>query len=137
MPSLLVILSGANRSDSGGLRSRRMTSSKKGFNRARKPRRYKPAFTLMAKLAVLLILAVLPSLALAGPIFPTRGFLVHPQWYGKTDTTAIFDHAGYWAQVQRGFGSDSDRWGWSVSMGAIWDFALWGGDKSLFALAGM
>ena len=75
--------------------------------------------------------------AIAGPIFPTRGFLLHPQWHGKTDTTSTFDHAGYWAQVQRGFGSDSDRWGWDITMGAIWEFARWGGDKSLLAYTGM
>ncbi len=75
--------------------------------------------------------------AFAGPIFPTRGFLLNPKWYAKTDTTSVFDHAGYWAQVQRGFGSDSDRWGWSVSMGAIWEFARWDGDKSLLGYTGM
>src|SRR5207249_2000646 len=47
------------------------------------------------------------------------------------------DRAGYWAQLHRGFGSDSDRWGWSVSMGAIWEFARFGGNRSLFAITGM
>lgn len=75
--------------------------------------------------------------ALAGPVFPTRGFLISPRWTGKVDTTSVFDHAGYWAGVQRGFGSDSDRWGWSISMGAVWEFARWGGNKSLIALTGM
>jgi hypothetical protein len=85
----------------------------------------------------LLVFIVLPAIVFAGPIFPTRGFLVHPTLYGQTDTTAVFDHAGYWAQVQRGFGSDSDRWGWSISIGALWEFARYGGNKSLFALTGM
>ena len=75
--------------------------------------------------------------AIAGPIFPTRGFLMQPRWYGKTDTNSIFDHAGYWAELQRGFNSDSDRWGWSVMMGAIFEFARWQGDKSLFGFTGM
>jgi len=84
-----------------------------------------------------LLLTLLPLAAHAGPVFPTRGFLVHPKWYGATDTTAVFDRAGYWGQLQRGFGSDSDRWGWSISMGAIWEFARYGGNKSLFAITGM
>ncbi len=84
-----------------------------------------------------LICLAFASVAAAGPIFPTRGFLLDPRWTGKTDTSSIFDHASYWAEVQRGFGSDSDRWAWSVSMGAIWEFARWGGDKSLFAFTGM
>jgi hypothetical protein len=91
----------------------------------------------MIKRLAVLLLTLLPLAAHAGPIFPTRGFLVHPKWYGVTDTTAVFDHGGYWAQLQRGFGSDSDRWGWSISMGATWEFARYGGNKSLFALTGM
>ncbi len=75
--------------------------------------------------------------AFAGPIFPTRGFLLDPKWTGKTDTTSIFDHASYWAEVQHGFNSDSDRWAWSVSMGGIWEFARWSGERSLFAFTGM
>jgi hypothetical protein len=90
------------------------------------------------------------STAVAGPAFPTRGFLIAPKWDtaalgtivpkpGRTaaDTTSVFDHAGYWAQVQRGFGSDSDRWGWSVTMGGIFEFARWSGNKSLFGFTGM
>ncbi len=84
-----------------------------------------------------LLLLAFCHAASAGPIFPTRGFLLEPKWTGKTDTNSIFDHAGYWAEVQRGFGSDSDRWAWAISMGAIWEFARWGGDKSLFAFTGM
>lgn len=75
--------------------------------------------------------------ATAGPVFPTRGFLLQPKWYPKTDTTSIFDHGGYWASVQRGLGSDSDRWGWDISMGAAFEFARWSGNKSLFGFSGM
>jgi hypothetical protein len=88
------------------------------------------------KLLITSLLLILASTASAGPIFPTRGFLLHPKWYARTDTTSVFDHAGYFAEVQRGFGSDSDRWGWSVTMGAAFEFARWGGDKSLFGFAG-
>jgi hypothetical protein len=83
------------------------------------------------------------SSAVAGPIFPTRGFLIDPKWDTTAadrimgDTTSVFDHSGYWAQVQRGIGSDSDRWGWSVSMGAIFEIARWNGNKSLFGFTGM
>ncbi len=91
----------------------------------------------MKKTLLVPLFLIVSHAAIAGPIFPTRGFLLDPQWTGKTDTTSIFDHASYWAEVQRGFGSDSDRWAWSVSMGAIWEFARWGGDKSLFAFTGM
>ncbi|MDP4200074.1 MAG: hypothetical protein Q8922_06345 [Bacteroidota bacterium] len=76
------------------------------------------------------------SKTFAGPIFPTRGFLLQPKWYQKTDTTSMFDHGGYWASLQRGLGSDSDRWGWDISMGAAWEFARWSGNKSLFGFAG-
>ena len=102
---------------------------------------------------VFLLLARMPfalSIAVAGPIFPARGFLLDPKWdtsalgtivpkAGRAiaDTTSVFDHGGYWAQVQRGFGSDSDRWGWSVTMGAIFEFARWGENKSLFGFTGM
>jgi hypothetical protein len=89
------------------------------------------------KILLVSLFLIVSRSAIAGPIFPTRGFLLDPKWTGKTDTTSIFDHAGYWAEVQRGFGSDSDRWAWSVSMGAIWEFARWGGDKSLFGFTGM
>ena len=81
--------------------------------------------------------------ATAGPIFPSRGFLLSPKWDTSAtdrmigDTTSVFDHAGYWAQVQRGIGSDSDRWGWSVTMGAIFEIARWDGNKSLSGFTGM
>jgi hypothetical protein len=84
-----------------------------------------------------LILVTIASSAIAGPVFPTRGFLISPRWTGKVDTTPVFDHASYFAELQRGIGSDSDRWGWSISMGAIWEFARWGGNKSLIAFSGM
>ena len=88
-------------------------------------------------LTLILLFVIVSTTAFAGPIFPTRGFLMQPRWYGKTDTNSVFDHAGYWAQVQRGFNSDSDRWGWSIMMGAIFEFARWNGDKSLFGFTGM
>ncbi|SRR5579883_708237 len=92
----------------------------------------------MRKILLAFIFSLFPlSLAVAGPIFPTRGFLLHPKWSAPTDTTAVFDHGGYWAQVQRGFDSDSDRWGWSVMMGAMWEFARWSGNKSLIGFTGM
>ena len=92
----------------------------------------------MMKKFLFVLALLLPSLSvLAGPIFPTRGFLLQPKWFGKSDTTSIFDHDGYWAQIQRGFGSDSDRWGWSIMMGAAFEFARYGGNKSLFGFTGM
>jgi hypothetical protein len=91
----------------------------------------------MKKILLISLFLMITHAAIAGPIFPTRGFLLDPKWTGKTDSTSIFDHASYWAEVQHGFNSDSDRWGWSVSMGAIWEFARWGGDQSLFAFTGL
>src|ERR1044071_7564096 len=91
----------------------------------------------MRFLVPLALLVLYVPFAAAGPVFPTRGFLISPRWTGKVDTTSVFDHASYWAEVQRGLGSDSDRWGWSISMGAIWEFARWGGNKSLLAFTGM
>ncbi len=92
---------------------------------------------MFRKFLFILLFTCWSSVSFAGPIFPTRGFLLHPKWFGKADTTSIFDHDGYWAQVQRGFGSDSDRWGWSITTGAAFEFARYGGDKSLFGFAGM
>ncbi|HEY3876878.1 MAG TPA: hypothetical protein VGM92_15535, partial [Candidatus Kapabacteria bacterium] len=91
----------------------------------------------MKILLVLLFILTIASSALAGPVFPTRGFLLDPKWTGKVDTNSAFDHAAYFAELQRGFGSDSDRWAWSVTMGAAWEFARWGGNKSLLAFTGM
>jgi hypothetical protein len=91
----------------------------------------------MKLLVPVFLLTLFSVAAFAGPIFPTRSFLMQPRWDAKTDTNSIFDHASYWAQLQRGFNSDSDRWGWSVSMGAIFEFARWHGNESLFGFTGM
>jgi len=83
------------------------------------------------------LLLIIPLEVRAGPVWPTRSFLVQPTWDGHADTTSLFGHGGYWAQVQRGFGSDSARWAWDITMGAIFEFARWNGDKSLFGFSGM
>ncbi len=77
------------------------------------------------------------SHSVAGPIFPTRGILLAPKWYEKTDTNSTLDHAGFWATIARGIGSDEDRFGWSVTTGAVIEFARWSGTSSLFAFGGM
>jgi hypothetical protein len=91
---------------------------------------------MLKKIAIILSFSLYALTATAGPIVPTRGFLMQPRWDRKTDTTTVFDRAGYWAQVQRGFGSDSDRWGWSATMGAIFEIARWQGNKSLVGFTG-
>ena len=89
------------------------------------------------KYLLALIFSLFPIVTFAGPVWPTRGFLMQPKWTGKVDTNSVFDHGGYWANVARGFNSDSDRWAWDISMGAIFEFARWGDDKALVAFTGM
>ncbi len=90
------------------------------------------------KLYIFLTLAIFVTIpAMAGPIIPTRGFLIAPAWSSQTDTTSILGHGSYWAQVQRGLKSDSERWAWEITMGAIFEIARWNGNRSLFAFTGM
>jgi hypothetical protein len=85
-------------------------------------------------LLVIALLAAISQPLLAGPIFPSRGFLMHPRWDGP-DSTIIFGHSGFYSGITRGLGSDSDRWGWTIQIGAILEFARWDGNKSLFAFS--
>ena len=85
-----------------------------------------------------ILLTVNAAVAAAGPVFPTRGFLIEPAWSSHSDTVALLGEAGYWAQVQRGFASDSERWAWDITMGAIFEIARWNSDRaSLLAFSGM
>ncbi len=64
----------------------------------------------------------------AGPIFPSRSIILAPQFRSPLDTTkgALFlRQQGIWGNLARGFGSENNRQGWSISTGGILQFVEW------------
>jgi len=94
------------------------------------------------KRASILVLAFLScfvplSSSVAGPIFITRGLLIHPV-YGEypADSGGFLAHIGMWGGVQKGLGSEGDRFGWLLDVGAA--IELWRWERSsLLAISGM
>lgn len=71
---------------------------------------------------------LLASVSLAGPIVPSRSFILAPQMRDLKDTTKGVKYLrqnGLWGNLARGFKSTDDRFAWSVSFGGIIGFAEW------------
>lgn len=71
---------------------------------------------------------LLASASLAGPIVPSRSFMLAPKMREVTDTTKgvkFLRQNGLWGNLARGFKSTDDRFAWSVSFGGIIGFAEW------------
>jgi hypothetical protein len=71
---------------------------------------------------------LLASAALAGPIVPSRSFILAPKMREKTDTTKGVKYLrqnGLWGNLARGYKSEGERFAWSVSFGGIIQFAEW------------
>lgn len=71
---------------------------------------------------------VLASVSLAGPIVPSRSFILAPKMRDLKDTTKGVKYLrqnGLWGNLARGFQSTDDRFAWSVSFGGIIGFAEW------------
>jgi hypothetical protein len=80
---------------------------------------------------------LLASASLAGPIVPSRSFILAPKMREVTDTTKgvkFLRQNGLWGNLARGFKSTDDRFAWSVSFGGIIGFAEW--DNSSLYLQG-
>jgi hypothetical protein len=93
----------------------------------------------MKTLAIILVISLLAvHSATAGPVFPTRGILIHPRWgNSKADTTEFLGAMGGWGSVYHGFNSTGDEFGWSIDLGALFEIARWGEHGSLLALTDM
>lgn len=64
----------------------------------------------------------------AGPIVPSRSFILAPKMREVTDTTKgvkFLRQNGLWGNLARGFKSTDDRFAWGVSFGGIIGFAEW------------
>jgi hypothetical protein len=75
-----------------------------------------------------LFLLLLASASLAGPIVPSRSFILAPKMREKADTTKgvkFLRQNGLWGNLARGYGSTDERYAWSVSFGGIIQFAEW------------
>jgi hypothetical protein len=73
----------------------------------------------------------------AGPIFITRGILIHPIYTPSvTDTGGFLTRTGMWGGVQRGLGSTEERFGWLLDVGAAVELYQWQ-SSSLLAVSGM
>jgi len=71
---------------------------------------------------------LISSASLAGPIVPSRSFILAPKMREKTDTTKgvkFLRQNGLWGNLARGFKSTDDRFAWSVSFGGIIGFTEW------------
>jgi hypothetical protein len=77
------------------------------------------------------------SSAQAGPIFITRGLLIHPIYTPTAaDTGGFLARTSMWGGVQKGFGSEGDRFGWLLDVGAAIEIWQWE-NSSLLAVSGM
>lgn len=93
---------------------------------------------ILGILALGCLTSLMSSNAAAGPIFLTRGVLQHPLYSrSPTDTGSFLPHVGMWGGVMRGIGSEEDRFGWLLQIGAIIEIARWGEGNSLLAISGM
>lgn len=71
---------------------------------------------------------LIASASLAGPIVPSRSFILAPKMREKTDTTKGVKYLrqnGLWGNLARGYSSTDERYAWSVSFGGIIQFAEW------------
>lgn len=91
---------------------------------------------------LLLVLGFLASFlpqnkAIAGPIFITRGLLIHPAYTpSQADTGGFLTRTSMWGGVQRGLGSAEERFGWLLDLGAVVELYQWE-HSSLLAISGM
>ncbi len=75
--------------------------------------------------------------AQAGPIFITRGILIHPVYTpSAADTGGFLTRTAIWGGVQRGLGSTEERFGWLLDVGAAVELYQWQ-NSSLLAVSGM
>jgi hypothetical protein len=89
-------------------------------------------------LIVISILSFHNTICVAGPISPSRGILIRPNWEtGTSDTTETLGEIGTWGSVYHGFKSANDEFGWSIDIGALIEFARWGESSSLIAVTDM
>jgi hypothetical protein len=75
--------------------------------------------------------------AFAGPIFPSRSFIFAPRFRDTKDTVKgvkFLREQGIWGDLSRGFGSEGERYAWSISTGGLIQFAEW--DNSYLSLVG-
>jgi hypothetical protein len=80
-------------------------------------------------LHVLLLLLLLCDISTAGPFTPSRFVIIAPKLRPKDDTTGTryLTQHGLWANLQKGFKSAGDRFGWSIAFGGILEFFSWPG----------
>lgn len=89
------------------------------------------------KIYFALLLLVFVSAAVAGPIVPSRSFILAPKFRDTKDTTKCAKYLrqnGLWGNLARGFGSTDERFAWSMSFGGIIQFVE--GENSMFYLQG-
>ena len=85
-------------------------------DRSAKIRRLSPIILVLGFLALFLE----PRNTQAGPIFITRGLLIHPLYKAsEADSGGFFTRNAIWGGIQKGFGSAGERFGWLLDVGAI------------------
>lgn len=84
---------------------------------------------MMFRLLFLVIVFCSSQLALAGPIFPSRFVTISPKLRPKSDPNGMkfLTQHGLWGNLQKGFTSAGDRYGWSITVGGILEFFSWPG----------
>ena len=85
----------------------------------------------------ILFLLFFASSALAGPIFPSRSFILAPKFREKSDTTKgakFLRQQGIWGNIARSFGSEGERSATSISFGGLIEFVQW--ENSYISLLG-
>ncbi len=89
------------------------------------------------KYLILLIALFIGSTAVAGPIFPSRSFILAPRFRVMSDSTKgvkFLRQQGIWGNLARAFGSEGDRSATGISLGGFIEFAQW--ENSSLSLLG-
>lgn len=97
----------------------------------------KPTLFAFAFLLFILVFFLANTPVFAGPIFITRGLLIH-RLYEPTvaDSGGFLTRTSMWGGVQKGFGSEGERFGWLLDVGAVIELGQWK-SSSLFGISGM
>jgi hypothetical protein len=84
---------------------------------------------MKSRLLFLITALSLTQTVYAGPIFPSRFVTIAPKLRPQSDPSGAkyLTQHGLWANLQKGFKSAGDRFGWSIAFGGILEFFSWSG----------
>ncbi len=77
---------------------------------------------------ILLLIVLFSEGTAFGQVFPSRKFIIAPEFRSSTDTNkgAVFlRQQGIWGDISKGFNSAGDRFYWSIATGGIIQFVEW------------